>query len=151
MKKIVVFLMMSAVLFAQNIEITALKFKADEKKGFTEFSGSVKITKGNSELNASKVILFFDENRVAKRYEAYGDVSFYIEEKDSKYRGTSQKLFYYPSEERYHFFENVDVYDLINRRTLQGEEVEVSLTDGKANVIGNEKKPVKFIFEMDQK
>ena len=150
MKILVSIFMVSAALFAQNIEITALNFKADEKEGFTEFTGSVNVIKGNSELNATKVIVFFDENRVAKRYEAYDNVSFYIEEEESKFRGTSQKLFYYPQMQKYEFFVGVDIYDIVNRRTLQGDEVEVLLNEGKASVVGSEERPVKFIFEMDK-
>ncbi|MGM0623265.1 MAG: LptA/OstA family protein [Campylobacterota bacterium] len=150
MKQLTILLLLSSVLFAQNIEITAQNFKADEKEGYTEFTGQVNIIDGSSELNASRVIVFFEDvegKKVAKRYEAYEDVSFYISEDASKYRGTCQKLFYHPQRELYQFYIDVDLYDIINKRTVRGDEVEVDMQSGKAIVVGSEDKPVKFIFQ----
>ncbi len=137
------------LLQAENIEITAQNFQADEQKGYTEFTGKVNILKQASELNASRVIVFFDENRTAKRYEAYGDVSFFIKENNSTYRGQSQELVFYPNENKYHFAKDVKLYDVINDRTIIGEQVDVDTKQGKADVKGSEQKPVKFIFEVN--
>lgn len=154
MKKILIILMIITTGFSANIEITAQNFKADEKAGFSVFSGNVNILKGSSELNASKVVVYFDAQKKAKRYEAYSDVSFYIEEvvkgELSKYRGTSQKLIYYPNEQKYEFYENVDLYDLINNRNIKGEVVEVDMQQSKASVTGDENNPVKFVFETSE-
>jgi lipopolysaccharide export system protein LptA len=154
MKIIATFFFAALVLAAQNIEITAIDFKADEKAGFSVFTGDVNIIKGASELNASKVVVYFDADKKAKRYEAYEDVSFYIQElvngEVSKYKGTSQKLIYYPNRQRYEFYEAVDLYDLINKRNIKGDTVHVDMATSKASVQGSKSNPVKFTFETSE-
>jgi lipopolysaccharide export system protein LptA len=154
MKILIAFFFTAALLLAQNIEITAIDFKADEKAGFSVFTGDVNIIKGANELNASKVVVYFDSDKKAKRYEAYEDVSFFIEEfvdgEVSRYKGTSQKLIYYPNEQRYEFYEAVDLYDLINKRNIKGDTVHVDMVTSKASVQGSKANPVKFTFETSE-
>jgi len=41
--------------------------------------------------------------------------------------------------------------DLINKRHVNGDEITLDMTTGNANVKGSKKKPVKFIFDMQEK
>lgn len=154
MKKVLTILSVCAVmLVGEQVKITADKFDASEKKGITIFQGHVKITKGNDELNASKVTVFTDKNRNPYRYEAEGDVSFYIDlvESNTTYKGDAGKVIYYPNKQKYQFYTNVHLYQLGTNRKIFGEEVRLNTLDGNAKAVGKEKAPVIMIFNIEEK
>jgi lipopolysaccharide export system protein LptA len=153
-KKILTILSICTVmLVGEQVKIIADKFDANEKKGITIFLGNVKITKGNDELNASKVIVFTDKNRNPYRYEAEGDVSFYIDLKESNatYKGDAGKVIYFPTEKKYQFFTNVHLYQLGTDRKIFGDEVKLNTLDGNAQAMGKDKTPVIMIFNVEEK
>ncbi len=153
MKKILttLFCTVFVVMAAENVEITADHFEADQVKRVTEFSGNVHMKKGSDELNASKVLVFFDEKRKPLRYEAIGDSSFIIYMKNGRYyRGKAQKLVYFPSKEIYELYGDVVLREPMLDRTIIGEKVIVEKVSGRANVEGGEEKPVKFIFKVEE-
>ncbi len=141
------------VLVGEQVKIIADKFDGNEKKGITIFEGNVKITKGNDELNASKVTVFTDKNRTPYRYEAEGDVSFYIDlvENNATYKGDAGKVIYFPLKKKYQFYTNVHLYQLGTKRKIFGEEVKLNALDGNAQAIGKEKAPVIMIFNVEEK
>ena len=154
MKKILTILSMCTVmLVGEQVKIIADKFDANEKKGITIFLGNVKITKGNDELNASKVTVFTDKNRNPYRYEAEGDVSFYIDlkENNATYKGDAGKVIYFPNKKKYQFYTNVHLYQLGTDRKIFGDEVKLNALDGNAQAIGREKAPVIMIFNVEEK
>ena len=141
------------VLMGEQVKIVADKFDGNEKKGITTFIGNVMITKGNDELNASKVIVFTDKNRVPYRYEAEGKVSFYIDlkENNTTYKGDAGKVIYFPKKKKYEFYKNVHLYQLGTNRKIFGEEVKLNALDGNAQAIGKKKAPVIMIFNVEEK
>lgn len=153
MKKIVTaFLCAAAALTAaENVEITADHFEASQAKKITEFIGNVHMKKGSDELNASKVVVYFDEKRKPVRYEALGESSFLIHmQNGSYYRGKADRLVYWPNRELYELFGNVVLKDPKLERTIIGEKVLVEKRTGRANVEGDDGKPVKFIFKVEE-
>ena len=116
------------------------------------FSGNVKITKENDELNASKVTVYTDKDRTPYKYEAEGDVSFYIDLKDNNmtYKGDAQKVIYSPLKKEYKFFTNVHLYQLGTNRKVFGNEVQLNAKDGNAKAIGKDKTPVIMIFNVKE-
>ncbi len=154
MKKILTILSVCTVmLIGEQVKIIADKFDGNEKKGITVFQGHVKITKGNDELNASKVTVFTDKNRSPYRYEAEGEVSFYIDlkENNATYKGDAGKVIYFPNKKKYQFYKNVHLYQLGTDRKIFGEEVKLDALDGNAQAIGKEKAPVIIIFNVEEK
>lgn len=154
MKKLLnILTILSITVQAEQVKIIADAFEGNEKKGLTIFSGNVKITKGNDELNASKVTVRTDKDRTPYRYEAEGDVSFYIDLKDNNmtYKGDAGKVIYFPLKKEYQFFTNVHLYQLGTNRKVFGDEVRLNAKDGNAKAIGKEKTPVIMIFNVEDK
>ncbi len=153
MKKILILLnLLTSFVLAEQVKIIADSFEGNEKKGLTVFSGNVKITKENDELNASKVTVYIDKERTPYRYEAEGDVSFYIDLKDNNmtYKGDAQKVVYSPLKKEYQFFNDVHLYQLGTNRKVFGNEVKLNAKDGNAKAIGKEKAPVIMIFNVNE-
>ncbi len=136
---------------AENVEITADHFEADQLKKITEFIGNVHMKKGNDELNASKVLVFFDKNRKPIRYEAVGKSSFIVYMQNGRYYvGRADRLVYLPKKEVYELYGNVVLKEPLLERTIFGEKVVVEKSTGRARVKGDEKRPVKFIFKVEE-
>ena len=140
-------------LLAEQVKITADAFEGNEKKGITIFSGNVKIKKNRDELNASKVTVFTDKERSPYRYEAEGDVSFYIDLPDNNatYKGDAGKVVYLPLKQEYQFYTNVHLYQLGTNRKVFGDKVMLNAIDGNAKALGKEKTPVIMIFNVKEK
>ncbi len=139
--------------FAEQVKIIADSFDGNEKKGVTIFKGNVRITKGNDELNASKVTVYTDKDRSPYQYEAQGNVSFYIDLKDNNatYKGDAGKVIYYPLKKEYQFYTNVHLYQIGTNRKVFGEEVLLNAKDGNAKAVGKSKAPVIMIFNVEDK
>lgn len=154
MKRLLVILNICILpLLAEQVKITADAFEGNEKKGITTFSGNVKIKKENDELNASIVTVFTDKDRSPYRYEAEGNVSFYIDLPDNNatYKGDAGKVIYLPIKQEYQFFTNVHLYQLGTNRKVFGNEVILNTIDGNAKALGKEKAPVIMIFNVKDK
>lgn len=136
---------------AENVEITADHFEASQLKKITEFIGNVHMKKGSDELNASKVVVYFDEKRRPIRYEAVGESRFIIHmQNGSYYTGRADRLVYRPDRELYELYGNVVLKEPKLDRTIIGEKVVVEKSSGRANVEGDDGKPVKFIFKVEE-
>lgn len=154
MKKILTILCACAfALLAEQVKITADAFEGNEKEGITIFSGNVKIKKESDELNASKVTVFTDKERSPYRYEAEGDVSFYIDLPDNNatYKGDAGKVVYLPLKQEYQFYTDVHLYQLGTNRKVFGDKVMLNAIDGNAKALGKEKAPVIMIFNVKEK
>ncbi len=154
MKKILIILsVLGSIAYAEQVKIIADAFEGNEKKGLTTFSGNVKITKGSDELNASKVSVYTDKERTPYRYEAEGDVSFYIDLRDNNmtYKGDAGKVIYFPLKKEYQFYKNVHLYQIGTNRKVFGDEVKLNAKDGNAKAMGKEKTPVIMIFNVEDK
>ncbi len=153
MRKIVTALFFAAVTFAaaENVEITADHFEASQPENITEFIGNVHMKKGSDELNASKVVVYFDDKRRPIRYEAVGESRFIIHmQNGSYYKGRADRLVYRPEKELYELYGNVVLKEPKLDRTIMGEKVVVEKSSGRANVEGDDGKPVKFIFKVEE-
>ncbi len=153
MKILTILSLCALSLFAEQVKIVADSFYGNEKKGLTVFNGNVKITKGNDELNASKVTVHTDKERSPYKYAAEGNVSFYIDLADNNttYKGDAGKVIYYPLKKAYQFYTNVHLYQIGTNRKIFGEEVLLNAEDGNARAVGKEKAPVIMIFNIEDK
>jgi len=153
LRKILTLLMCAAIALvsAENVEITADHFEADQMKKVTEFIGNVHMKKGSDELNATKVYVYFDDKRKPVRYEAVGKSSFVIHMQNGRYYvGKADKLVYRPGSELYELYGNVVLKEPKLDRTIMGEKVVVEKVTGRANVEGDDGKPVRFIFKVEE-
>ena len=140
---------MSITLFAEKVEVTSDSMKAEDLKKEVHFIGDVTVKQLKSWLHGDKVIVYFDENNETKMYEAIGSVTFEFQNEESFYKGSADKVTYYPTSSQYVLIGKAVIDDLINKRHVNGDEITLDMITGNANVKGNKKKPVKFIFDME--
>ena len=137
---------------AEQLKIIAKSFNGDEKTGITVFKGNVKIQKGSDELNASIVTVYTDAKHKPTKYIAKGNVSFYIKtESKSIYKGKAQKAIFIPNKSEYHFYKNVHIEQVDEKKEINGEEVIISTIEGRARAKGGKNKPVIMTFEIEEK
>ena len=136
---------------AEQLKIVAKSFNGDEKSGISVFKGDVKIKKGYDELNASIVKVFTNAKNTPTKYVAIGNVSFFIKTEGSAiYKGKAGKAIFYPLKKEYHFYENVDIQQIDEKKHIMGEEVIVSTIAGQAHATGSDNKPVVMTFELQE-
>lgn len=152
MKQILILLIVSLSIFANELKIKANSFEADQKKGLSIFSGDVNIVKENDEINASKITVYTDSQNKPTKYIAKGDVTFNITtEEGAKYSGKSQKVIYIPSSKEYYFYDDVHIRQIGEKNEIIGDEVVIKTVEGKANAKSNTNKPVIMIFDVEEK
>jgi len=150
--KIILTLLITINLFSQELKIKANYFSSDEKTGISIFKGNVNITKEEDELNASKVIIYTDKDHKPTKFIASGNTSFRIQTKDGAlYNGRAQKVVYLPLKKEYHFYKNVHLKQVNEKKEIIGEEVILKTVEGKAYARGAEKEPVIMIFKLPEK
>ncbi len=142
-----------SLLFSKTVQmnIVADNFKADEKRGESIFFGHVKITKESDIITSKKVIVKFDKENKPISYEAIEDVNFSITLKEELIRGSCQKLTYDPVSKIYTLSKNVDVIELPSNRKLKANYVKIDTILGRISVTGSKNKPIKFIFNVEEK
>ena len=147
----IVLLALHTGLFSKELKITSDIFSADENEGISVFQGNVNIIKRNDELNASEVTIYTNKKNKPTKFIATGNVSFLIETKQgARYSGVANKVIYFPIKKEYHFFHNVHLKQLNEKKEIQGDEVVLQITNGKAYAKGVVTKPVIMIFEIPE-
>ncbi|MGE0739649.1 lipopolysaccharide transport periplasmic protein LptA [Sulfurimonas sp.] len=150
-QKIFLTIFLAASLFAQELQVKAKLFNADQKTGISVFEGNVNIIKGSDELNASKVTIHTNANQEPTKFTAEGDASFKIKTLEGAlYTGRAQKVIYLPKEKEYHFFQNVHLKQINEKKEIIGDEVILKTIEGKAYAKGAQQEPVIMIFNMPE-
>ena len=138
-------------LFAEQVEVNADNFFADESKFVGEFSGKVKITKGKDVLTAEKVIIYFDSKKNPTKYVASGNAKFRVFIKNKTYDGSGSELIYEPTPNLYTINGNGFLHEIESDKKVYGEKITVNQNSGTYNVNSGKKEPVKFIFQVEDK
>lgn len=150
MKKII-FIMLWCALNAENIEIKANRFFANEKELYSDLNGSVVIKKGEFDtLWAQNAVIYFDQDRHPKKYIAKGNAKFEISINGKKYKGKADILTYVPNE-MYLMNGNAFLHEIESDKKIFGETIEVSQKYGTYEVKSQNKHPVKIIFKIEDK
>lgn len=151
MKKIIALLYVCGLLFANKVEIQSLKFEAYEERGISIFTGKVSIKKNEDMMFADKVVVFVDEEKQIKKFEASGNTSFVLHMEDNtSFEGHSDQFIYTPGTGELILTGNAKIKDVTNAREISGERVILYEKTKVAKVMGEEKKPVKLIFEIEE-
>lgn len=152
MKKTVFLIILSAAsLFAQELQVKAKLFNADQKAGVSIFEGDVNIIRGNDELNASKVTIHTNSAQEPTKFIAEGNASFKIKTiEGALYTGKAHKVIYLPKTKEYHFYQDVHLKQLDDKKEIIGDEVILKTVEGKAYAKGAAKEPVIMIFNMPE-
>ncbi len=146
---LILFMILYSNTFAEELQVKAESFQADEKSGISVFKGNVNIIKGSDELNASKVTIYTDKKNQPTKFVMEGKSSFVITTKeDSIYTGKAHKVVYIPKTKEYHFYKNVHLRQIDEKKEIMGEEVVLKTTDGTAYAKGAKSEPVIMIFNI---
>ncbi len=149
--KILLFFLLSHILFAQKVEIVSDSMKAEDLKKEVHFVGNAHLKKIDDWLNADEVIVYFDENNETKKYEALGSVTFEFKNEKGHYTGSADKVTYYPAKSEYVLSGKAIIDDLLNKRHVNGDVIMLDMLTGNAEVQGSKQKPVKFTFDVEKK
>ncbi|QCD52969.1 lipopolysaccharide transport periplasmic protein LptA [Campylobacter sp. RM16192] len=149
-KKIILAFIFSILpLVAQNVEVTADDFFADENKFISELSGNVSVKKGKDILTADKVVIYFDKNRNPIKYVATGNAKFNVFIKDKNYNGSGHELVYEPKSNLYTINGSGFLHEVDSDKRVYGEKISVNQNSGTYSVNSGNKKPVKFVFQVE--
>jgi lipopolysaccharide export system protein LptA len=141
--------MFTQILFAEKVEITSTSMEAEELKKEVHFIGNAKIKKGSDWLHADKVIVYFGENNETSMYEAIGSVSFEFKKDENHFKGSADSVVYNILKSLYILKGQAVIDDLVKKSHVNGDEIMLDMTTGSVDVKGSSKKPVKFIFDME--
>lgn len=152
MKKRIFLIILSAVsLFAEELQVKAKLFNADQKTGISIFEGDVNIIRGDDELNASKVTIHTNSVQEPTKFIAEGNSSFKIKTIDgSLYSGKAHKVIYIPQTKEYYFYQDVHLKQLDDKKEIIGDEVVLKTVEGKAYAKGAAEEPVIMIFSISE-
>ena len=146
-----VLIAMTKISLAEKVEITSDSMNAENIKKEVHFIGHVKIKQSENWLHGDKVIVYFNENNETKKYEALGSVTFEFRKEKSFYKGSAEKVTYFPLKSQYLLEGKAVIDDKINKRHVNGDNIIFDMLTGNAKVKGSSKKPVKFTFDMEEK
>ena len=152
MKRLIVMALMGCVapLLAEQVEVTADKFFADEKKKISVFEGNVKVVKQSDKLLAQKVLIEFDDKKQPLRYIATGDAKVNMTMNEKKYYGEAEKMTYEPSKSTYVLENKAFLHEIESDKKVYGDYIKADQISGQYEVDGKGKAPVKFIFKVEE-
>lgn len=143
--------MLTQALFAEKVKITSTSMEAEELKKEVHFIGDAKIIKGGDWLHADRVIVYFGDNNETSKYEAIGSVSFEFKKDEKHFKGSADKVIYDMVKSLYVLKGKAVIDDVVKKRHVDGDEIMLDMSTGSVDVQGSNKKPVKFIFDMEDK
>ena len=133
---------------AEEIEISADNFFADENKLFSRLDGNVIIKKGTQNtLKSKQAKVYFNKDKKINKFEAIGNVNFVINVRQKQYLGGAELISYEPAKKLYILSKNAYLQEANNDRKIYGDKITINEFDGTYNVSGDNK-PVKIIFQI---
>ena len=166
MKYLLTFLLLVTGLYAQKdtqvknqLIIDAEQFESFDNKGFSIFTGNVKMTRMKDKLDSDILEVYMTplkkgatkQKRVVLKYVAIGNVTFEIFTKDKHYKGRGEKVIYKPTILEYEIIGNGSIKEVNEDKTLIGDRIILNQTTGESKVSGSKNKPVRFIMEIESK
>lgn len=145
-------------IFAEQVEVTADDFFADEIKLQSILTGNVHVKKGKFDtLNSDKITIYFDKEKQPTKYIATGNARFKILINENHYNGKGDVLTYEPATEVYTLKGNAWIEEVQTKREVFGDIITINQLDGKYEVNSDrssktpDKKPAKLIFQVEDK
>ncbi len=151
MKNILITLLLSSLLYSEKVEVTSKNFYAKDSEKQAHFIDDVLVKQEKSWIHSDELIVYFDDNNETVQYDAMGKATFEIFRDESHYKGEADKVTFYPKTSEYLFAGNAIINDIIKDRHIKGNIIEINTVTGEADVKGDSKKPIKFIFDTEKK
>jgi len=139
------------LLYAERVEVTSEYFYAKDSDKQAHFIDNVLVKQGKSWIHSDKLIVYFDDNNETIQYDAIGKATFEVFENESHYKGKADKVSYYPKISEYLFAGQAVIHNIEKDRHIKGNIIVVNTLSGDADVKGDNKKPIKFIFNTETK
>jgi len=136
--------------YATNIEILAKHFEYNQTSNISIFTGDVNVTKGNDNILSDTLYVYTTNQKKLAKIIAIGHVKFKVTDKNSTYKGKSDKLTYIASKQLFVFEGNVNIIKLDDNQQLFGDKVIINKKEGSANITGSSNKPIKFILKVKE-
>lgn len=149
MRFILILIFLGLTSFAQEVQVSADNFSANELKGVGKFTGNVIITKGKDILKSNELIINFDKKKKPLKYEALGNASITVFMDGKHYYGKGNSLIYNPVENLYTIEGDAFLEEKTTGKKVYGKKIVVNQKNGKYEVSSDKNKPVKFIFQID--
>lgn len=151
-RKIILFFLFSVFANAETVNVTADNFFADENKLISILTGNVVLKKGDYDtLKADKLTIYFDKEKNPIKYVATGNTSFNAILKDKHYDGKGDILTYEPGKEIYTLEKNAYLHEKETKKEVFGDKIIVDRAKTTYEVKSISKKPIKLIFEIEDK
>ncbi len=151
-RKIILFFLFSVFANADTVNVTADNFFADENKLISILTGNVVLKKGDYDtLKADKLTIYFDKEKNPIKYVATGNTSFNAILKDKHYDGKGEILTYEPEKEIYTLEKNAYLHEKETKKEVFGDKIIVDRAKTTYEVKSISKKPIKLIFEIEDK
>ncbi len=139
------------------LDIDADFFEAKEKKHKLYFKGNVKLRKNKDKLNSKELLINTrasksnPKKQVPKDYVATGDVKFTIyTTKDSEIKGSGDKVYYYPDDQKYIIVGNGYLEDVKEGKKIYANKIYLDEKTGYTKIDGEKNKPAKFRIKLDE-
>lgn len=150
-KKIIIFCL-ACVLNAEQVEISADSFFADEKSLVSDLKGNVVVKKGNyDKLQSDKVRIYFDKHKKPIKYQASGNARFQAFVNEKRYSGSGDEIFYEPNTQTYTLSGNANIQEVDSDKKVYGDKIVINQKTGTYSVDSKDNKPVKLIFQIEDK
>ena len=151
MKKLILLLILPFLLYAEKVEVTSKNFYAKDSENQAHFIDDVLVKQGKTWIHSDELIVYFDDNNETIQYDAAGNATYEIFKEQNHFKGSANKVTYYPKSSKYLMAGNAVVHDIAKDRHVKGNTILVNTLTGDSVVKGNGKKPIKFIFDTGSK
>lgn len=156
MKFLIGLFITTTLLFSQTdkLIIDAKNFETNDSTGLSIFTGNVKLKMGKDRLNSDKLDIYVKPNTKGKakeplKYIATGKVDFELYSNAKHYIGKGKKVIFNPNTKEYTVIGDGYLKEITEEKELYGEKIFINQITGNARVSGTEKKPVRFILNID--
>ena len=150
-RKIILCLFCVSLSFANQIQVEALNFYFDENTGRSLLSGNVVVTYGKDVLTSGELVIFNNKDKKPVKYEASKHPKFKITLKDKVYEGSGDKFIYDVAKDTYEISGNAYISEIQSNKKLYGDRIIVDRKMNIYHVKSKDKKPARFIFDLDKK
>ncbi len=151
MKKIIVFLLI-VFSYSANMQILAKHFTYDKQKNVAIFKGDVNVTKESDNILSNILFVYTNKKNKLQKLIAIGNVKFRVTDKNSTYKGQTDKLTYNANKEIYKFEGHAHIIKLQDNQEIFGNKIIINKKTGDAIVDSdkNDTAPIKFILKVKE-
>lgn len=136
-------------IYAAKVEVSAENFASRDNESI--LSGNVVVKREKDILRSKSLKILTNKDHKATKYIATGDARFELRLGDKDYKGSGNELTYDAVNDSYEIEGNAIIEEITTNKRLSGKKIIIDRKKEVYNVFSDEQKPVKFVFELDEK